>query len=294
MVIHARNRFRNQFTLVELLVVIGIITILAALLLPALQNVRYTANNITCLNNQKQLATGTIQYCSDFDGYYPDRGLIGRFHNRTGQHGAYGTSGDLRGTLIIPYFDTVTSLVFVCPLYAATGGDTKFKKIQPEYPSNTGAFNCTRSYGSRGCKAHGVAHVAGNANYFATTYSHYGGLKKYLKNKSTTHYAPYRDRMKLGQPFKLTMNGGSTIYNLKVLSSDSVPQVDTSYSKHWQIYHAPPATVDINGGKAYGRRPANYSYEDGSARTIWYAGSKYLKAMGDEWHKWSTSLYPKD
>ncbi|MDD5698525.1 MAG: type II secretion system protein [Victivallaceae bacterium] len=96
---------RKTFTLIELLITIGIIAILASILLPALQKARDKGNKIKCAANLKQMGTGLIMYVDDYDGYL--------FHNSP----VVGTEWN---DLLAPYLSRGTGTVqfgqiYVCP-----------------------------------------------------------------------------------------------------------------------------------------------------------------------------------
>ena len=59
---------RGAFTLVELLVVVAILALLAALLIPSLGNVRASAQARTCTSNVRQLGVACMLYANDHDG----------------------------------------------------------------------------------------------------------------------------------------------------------------------------------------------------------------------------------
>jgi len=65
------QRTAGGFSLVELIVVIGIIALLIGLLLPSLRTAREQAKAVQCASQLRQLGTGLVNYINTFRGQYP-------------------------------------------------------------------------------------------------------------------------------------------------------------------------------------------------------------------------------
>jgi len=195
------RRNKPGFTLVELLVVIGIIALLIAILLPALNKARDQANTVQCQTVERQFYQLVLLYASDYQNsvlpcYYQSPSseidwwqwqLIGNELGKSGSTSNNGSAvggGDQANGIIIHN-------ALTCP--AAT------HDLDPSYNDNTNKF------------------------YFGDyTYNYYMGVSKVDANGNYLMYAPFA---KLGE----------VPNNVVILAESSKPN-DVNSSGAWAIY----------------------------------------------------------
>lgn len=135
---HTERLRRTGFTLVEMLVVIAIIGVLAALLIPAIQAARESARRTTCQNNLKQIAFSVQQYHSQYHVFPP-----GRLGGRTQHSWAPALLTYMEEESIASIYNwkvswndpsnqeaiTTPVEVFACP--STPGGDDRLDQVAP-------------------------------------------------------------------------------------------------------------------------------------------------------------------
>ena len=138
-----RKSSRSAFTLVELLVVIGIISVLISILLPALNKARTAALEVVCQSNLRQFGIGAEIYADQNQGFLPQKGPDGSTPAGSNEFGGVGSGvvgfndasiwfnaippylrkepyyqqliDDYEGTASAPKSGSATTSIFICP-----------------------------------------------------------------------------------------------------------------------------------------------------------------------------------
>jgi len=124
------KKHRFGFTFIELLFVIAIISILAAILFPVFGRARENARRTSCASNLKQIGLGLLQYTQDYDEQFPAAGMSGT------QSLGYGWGGD-----IFPYVKSTQ--VFACPSDSSELNTTYNVAPYTTYPRVSYAINAS-------------------------------------------------------------------------------------------------------------------------------------------------------
>ncbi len=175
----SRRAGRDGFTLVELLVVVAIISILAGLLLPALEAALDAARSVHCMNNMRQIGAAASLYTNDHQGYF-GFGFLGVSNSGLEQYEPY-----LEAQISVSAWGArnhIDGMIF-CPNYTYT------KDIllhQPKHGNGDGLITCfsnqARSYQQNGWSQGPSYYHADDPEYRNWNYWRVGSISRSPSN----------------------------------------------------------------------------------------------------------------
>ncbi len=199
--------FLRGFTLVELLVVISIISLLLAVLMPALSKAREAGRSVVCNSNVKQIGLALTMYADDWDDWYPcasmrldwaDRDPAGwmvqlypfleekeiyRCPNKPNKKSDYSYFLGARAAYIYAggTFASVDRRKIRYPQMFVLGGDTDYPFVEPD---------CDKDDYTQNCLGYSV-HSKGQCILFADGHTKF--YREYKKGEMTFRYRKISD-----------------------------------------------------------------------------------------------------
>ncbi len=260
----------KAFTLVELLVVIGIIAVLVAILLPALMNARESAQTVKCLSNLRQIGIGIRVYASSNKDTIPPLYTFDFLGGGMVRGGYWATI--LNETKTMP--TGVTSLsnnVFMCPSAHDMRVDA-FWSYARTRTSNTGFFRM-QGTNPNGSQDVNISYAANGMNI--GTFSAAGQIWWTSNPKYWCELFPFVPTTRFGanpvpKPNKLS----------KIRRSTTVPLVFDGLAMHDMV----PAQFQLRHGRQNGlekERLCNMVFADGHAASV--PGSRLPKPGDNLW-----------
>jgi prepilin-type N-terminal cleavage/methylation domain-containing protein/prepilin-type processing-associated H-X9-DG protein len=244
----------KAFTLVELLVVIGIISVLIAMLLPALNKAREAAKTVACLSNMRQVTQAIMMYADDNKGYLPPTYL-------------YGQPDPTKAQIVWPalvgareYGYIKNPDVFICPDRTNMGLQAKATQGMHDSIKQTSSQSArTGMYNS------GWVYVSYAANQFGA-----------MPDQSTMGLTPPYKLLKLGTP-------GFNKADMMILIDGFNPSY--AASGYWGVYAGRPGTT-VFSPWTHGGGVVNCAFMDG------HCASEQASAVGWDYRQKSWITVP--